>query len=117
MIKTITQELTVNVAQDFFPRLTNRDKNQGDGKHTAEEFRRKYLKQLDNGEAWLNDEPFIILDFKDIIKIGPSFANEAFAYFTQYAKPELILKKILFENITNVKLLIIKQELETGYNQ
>ncbi len=108
---------TVDVGQDFYPRLANRDQKQGDGKHTAIEFRKRFLRELDDESAWKQLDPFIVLDFRHIRKIGPSFANEAFAYFTQYASPEMILKKIKFENLTEVQRSIIQEELEAGYSR
>ena len=106
---------TINVANDFYHRLTNRDKNQGDGRYNAVEFRKTFLNFLDDKDKWLDNKNEVVLDFNGVKKLGPSFANEAFAYFTQYAKPEDIKKKIKFKNITNVKMKIIETELETGY--
>lgn len=105
----------VDVGKDFYHRLANRDKYQGDGEHNAVEFRKKYLKELDNIEAWQNDDIFIVFDFGNVTKIGPSFASEAFAHFAQYADLNKILEKIKFENITKVKELIIINELKAGY--
>lgn len=105
----------IDVGSDFHHRLANRDEKQGDGKFTAVEFRTKYLSIFDNKEVWDNNETLIILDFANVTKLGPSFANEAFAYFTRYAKPNRILEKIQLKNISDVKLLIIKEELESGY--
>ena len=106
---------TIDVGKEFFHRLANRDKKQGDGKYNAEEFRNKYLIQLDSPDKWKNNEEEVILDFQNVKKLGPSFANEAFAYFTKYAKPEQILKKIKIINISNGKLELINVELESGY--
>ena len=106
--------LIVDVGEDFYHRLTNRNKEQGDGKHTAVDFREKYLSDLDDKNAWVNDDVFIELDFSNVTKIGPSFANEAFAYFTQYASPEKILKKISIKNATVLQKMIIKEELESA---
>lgn len=108
---------TVNIGKEFYPRLANRDKLQGDSKHTAAEFRDLFLKDLDNEAAWKSDEPYITLDFSDVKKIGPSFANEAFAYFAKYASPDAIIKKILFNGISNVQRAIIDIELNTGYKK
>jgi len=107
----------VNVGKEFYHRLANRDKRQGDGRHNAEEFRLRYFKELDNKEAWLDDSVFVILDFADVKVVGPSFANEAFAYFTIYATPEQIKKKILFENISVIDTAIIDTELKAGYDR
>jgi len=105
----------INVGIDFYHRLTNRDYNQGDGKHTAAvDFRNKFLKELDSEDAWKNPEKKIILDFKEVKKIGPSFANEAFGYFTKYAEPGTIFKVIEIKNASNVQLEIIKIELDSA---
>lgn len=109
--------MKIDIGTDFYHRLANRDGFQGDGKNTAVEFRNKYLSELDSDIAWKNDNLFIEFDFSNVKKIGPSFANEAFAYFTKYAKPTQILKKIEFTNISKVKRLIIEQELDSGYKR
>lgn len=106
---------TIDVGADYYHRLANRDKQQGDGKWNAVQFRATFLQQLDSKEAWESTEPFITLDFINVKKIGPSFANEAFAYFTKYATPDLVLKKILFINASNVQMSIINTELNAGY--
>jgi len=108
---------TVDVGKEFFAQLTNRDCRQREGKHTAIEFRAKYLSELDSEEAWKGDDVFIELDFQNVIRMGPSWANEVFAYFTQYARPERILKKIRLINISRVKRSIIEQEIETGHTR
>lgn len=108
---------TIDVAKEFYPRLSNRDETQGDGKHTAIEFRERFLKELDAKEAWESTTPFIALDFRDVKKIGPSFANESFAYFTQYARPGDVLNRINFKNLSTVQESIIKSELESGYRR
>lgn len=107
----------IDVGHDFYHRLANRDRSQGDGEHTAEEFRKKYLATLDNEDVWKTSTEPIILDFSNVRKIGPSFANEAFAYFTKYVSPDEIKKRILFENTTSVQRNIIMEELETGYKR
>jgi len=106
---------TVDVGKEFYHRLANRDENQGDGKHTALEFWNKYLSELDKAEAWTTSNEFIVLDFQNVKKIGPSFANEAFGHFMKYTDPNNFLKKIKFINISDVHRLIIKEELEAGY--
>lgn len=105
---------TVDVAEDFHGRLSNRDESQGDGRFTAVEFREKFLKELDNQAAWEDKNPFICFDFKGVTRISPSFASEAFAYFSKYTRPKTILKKITFKNISYVKMLIIEHEVENG---
>lgn len=108
----------INIGKNFHYRLANRDERQGDGKHTAVEFRKKYLKELEEKpHLWKNGEPYIDFDFSEVKVIGPSFANEAFAYFTKNHSPEEIMGKIKFSNISRVKELIIKEELESGYRK
>ena len=108
---------TIDVGKEFYPRLANRDRFQGDGKHTAGEFREKYLSGIDNDDAWKRSDKFIVLDFSNVTKIGPSFANEAFAYFTKYAKPEEILRKIEIINASEVQRSIIEEELRAGFSR
>jgi hypothetical protein len=106
---------TVDVGRDFHHRLANRDTYQGDGRHTAVEFRAKYLSGLDNPETWKDTNPAIVLDFQNVKKIGPSFANEAFGHFMKYTTPQRFLEKVKFINISDVQRIIIKEELESGY--
>lgn len=105
----------IDVGTEFYHRLANRDEKQGDGKHTALEFRKLYLSHLDSLEAWRSPIEPITFDFKNVKKIGPSFASEAFAYFMKYAKPQEFLEKVKFINISDVQFMIIKEELESGY--
>ncbi len=109
--------IKINVGKEFAERLLNRDKNQRDGRNNAEDFRKKYLSDLDKKDSWNNETPYIELDFADVTRIGPSWANEAFAYFTKWAKPETILNKIKIIHITKVKKAIIDVELKTGYKE
>lgn len=103
---------------DFCKRLTNRNKSQGDGEHTAEEFRNSFMSQCLKEDFWTGRE-IITFDFSDVIKIGPSFANEAFAFFM--GKFNVDKKKfnehIKFKNISRVQNLIIQQELDSGYSK
>jgi hypothetical protein len=107
----------IDVGVDFYHRLANRDPYQGDGKYHAVDFRHKYLSELDNEQAWKTHDAFVQLDFSNVKKIGPSFANEAFGYFTKYATPKQILNKIILKNIKKVSLMIIEEELEAGYKK
>lgn len=107
----------VDIGADFYHRLANRDKFQGDGKNTAVEFRDLYLHDLDSADAWKSDDESIVLDFSKVTILIPSFANEAFAYFTKYAPPERILKKIVLRNISKIKAGIIEEELTNGYSR
>ena len=107
---------TIIISKVFSHRLQNRNKHQGDGSFNGEDFRNKYLKNFDNESIWKTpDKDIIILDFEGVTRLGPSWANEVFAYFTQYAKPDLILEKIKIINITQVKFETIKKELDEGY--
>lgn len=107
----------IDVGIDFYHRLANRDQRQGDGRNNAVQFREKYLLELDKNDAWKDDSPYIIFNFANVKIIGPSFANEAFGYFTIYAKPEKILRKLLFEEISAVQKGIIETELQAGYSR
>ncbi len=105
---------TIDVGTVFSPRLTNRDPNQGDGKNTAIEFRTRYLSELDDPQVWLSPTLRIRLDFANVVRLGSSFANEAFGYFVRHARPEAILKVIQFVNTTNVQMTMIEQELRSA---
>lgn len=106
---------TINVGREFYPRLANRNRHQGDGKNNAIEFRTKYMLFLDTPDAWRTEDPVIQFDFVDVKKIGPSFANEAFAYFIKYTTPDTMLKKVLFVNWSRVQEMIVKEELASAY--
>ncbi|MBF0364700.1 MAG: STAS-like domain-containing protein [Oligoflexia bacterium] len=105
----------LNIGQDFGTELTNRDKLQRDGKCSGLEFRQKYLQDIDTENSWQSDEPYIELDFSLVKKLGPSWANEVFAYFAKYATPKKILTKVKIINISRVKESTINVELEKGY--
>ncbi|MCY4283608.1 MAG: STAS-like domain-containing protein [Gammaproteobacteria bacterium] len=107
----------VDVGREFYHRLANRNRYQGDGRYTAEHFRGKYLYDLDKEDAWKDDKISVVFNFENVKKIGPSFANEAFAYFMKYATPKQLKEKIRFKNISGVQELIIEQELESGYSR
>ena len=108
---------TINIGDEFSPSLTNRDGLQRDGTFTGVEFREKYLNELDDEGLWENDEIFVVLDFSNVKRLGPSWANEVFAYFTRFGTPERVLKKIRLDNISRVKMATIKQEIDTGYSK
>jgi hypothetical protein len=109
--------MSIDVGKEFSERLTNRHKYQGDGVNTADEFRNKYLSDFDKKEEWDSGEKEIILDFANVRKIGPSFANEAFAYFMKFTDPTTFKNRIKFINTTKVQMMIITEELEAGYMQ
>ncbi|XDD44693.1 STAS-like domain-containing protein (plasmid) [Leptospira sp. WS60.C2] len=109
--------INIDVGNDFYFRLANRNKFQGDGKYTAEEFRKKYLIDLENEDFWKESTIYITLDFKNVKKIGPSFANEAFAYFMKFTDPKSFLKRVSFKNCSEVQLMIISKELNSGYSK
>lgn len=103
--------------KDFSDFLINRDQYQGDGSFHAVEFRQKYLSNADDIEWWNIKSDVIELDFGGVDTLGPSWANEAFAYFAKYAnKPNDIYKRFRFTNISPVKLALIKREIDSGYN-
>ncbi len=103
---------------DFCKRLTNRNKSQGDGEHTAEDFRKEFMSDCLKENFWTSNQT-ITFDFSDVIKIAPSFANEAFAFFM--GKFNVDKKKfndhIKFIHISRVQNLIIQQELDSGYSK
>lgn len=103
----------IDVGKDFYHRLVNRNHLQGDGQHTAIEFREKYFSDMDEA-WWKSGREQITLDFGNVKTLGPSWANEAFAHFTQFAKPKEILARIKLVNISEVKMQIILNELEAG---
>lgn len=107
--------MAIDVGKDFYHRLANRNKMQGDGRHTAVEFRTKFLGDFDNAKVWGPHGPTIELDFSNVKKIGPSFANEAFAYFTRFTTPETFLRRVVFVNISKIQRMIIEEELRSGY--
>ena len=73
--------MIIDIGNDFFTRLLNRNKSQGDGKNTAIDFRNEYLTELDNSNWWSDESKTIKLDFKNVEVVGPSWANEIFAYY------------------------------------
>lgn len=110
--------IKVDVGKDFYFRLANRNELQGDGTFNAIEFRTKYLSILDSIESWKTLEKEVIFDFSNVKRIGPSFANEAFAYFMRYTNPDNFFKKVEFINIDKeVDLPIIIKELKAGYQE
>jgi hypothetical protein len=109
--------MSINIGKDFHARLANRNKYQGDGTHTAEDFRNKYLLRFDNQKEWNEGAEIITFDFSNVRKIGPSFANEAFAYFMQYTDPKGFYNRIKFINTTKIQGMIIDEELRAGYSK
>lgn len=100
----------------FFHKLLNRNELQGDGKYTAIEFRESFLSELDNDNWWTDKSNKIELDFKNVEVIGPSWANEIFAYYlSKGIKKDLVLQKIICLNLTKTKKIIIERELDQGY--
>ncbi|MBI4356348.1 MAG: STAS-like domain-containing protein [Gammaproteobacteria bacterium] len=110
--------MAIKIAEVFHRRLVNRDDLQGDGKNTAVEFRDKFLKDLDNKDWWDDSSKTIEIDFDGVETLGPSWANEAFAYFTKFnVKPAKFFTKVIFKNISAVKKATVRTEIETGYNK
>lgn len=105
---------TVKIKDEFSDILINRNKLQGDGKFTAQDFRKKFLKDFESKQAWENPNEEIEFDFSGVRKISPSFANEAFAHFLQFTKKSNFYKKIKFSNMSKVQELIINEELTSA---
>jgi hypothetical protein len=111
-----TESRQIDVGSDFYYRLVYRDERLGDRLHNARAFRKKYLIQLDNKDAWEGNPAPVIFDFSNVLTIGPSFASEAFAHFTQYATPQKIRQVIQFINISFVHKTIIDEEIDSGFS-
>ena len=109
--------MIIDVGTAFHNRLANRNRYQGDGRFSAVDFRKRFLSSFDNQEQWKSGELVVELDFANVRKIGPSFANEAFAYFMKYTTPEIFHRRIKLINLTTVQRAIIETELSTGYVQ
>jgi len=105
---------TIDIGKEFSDYLVNRTSLQGDGKDTAVDFRRKFLKDLEDDAWWKDPDSIITLNFKNVKTLGPSWANEVFAHYRKNHETEEILKKIRFEDISNVKREIIEQEIKSG---
>lgn len=103
----------IEIAREFSGYLVNRNPRQGDGSNNGEQFREKFLKDLN--EDWWKSERRLVFDFLGVRTLGPSWANEVFAFYTDKYDRKLILKKFIFENISPVKLEIIHLEIESGY--
>jgi len=108
----------IDVGTAFASRLVNRDHSRGDGKHTAIEFRKQFF--LDSlvvalVGGWLENWKPIVLDFKNVTNISPSFASEAFGPIAAHIDYETFLTKVAFVNISLVQQLIIKEEFEEAY--
>jgi len=114
--KNTKKELTPvhRVSHYFSKELVHRNPK-SDYYFNAIKFRELFLRDLHFSSSWEDDRPYIILDFLFVEKISPSFANEAFAYFTKFAPPERVKNKIKFINISVVKQAIIDLEIEQGY--
>jgi len=107
---------TIKISKEFHHRLVNRDKYQGNGKHTGKMFRDQFLKDLSQ-KTWWNENNTIVLDFEGVTTVGPSWANEVFAFYTSIVdSKEEIFKKIIFENISDVKMETIEEEVGSGYD-
>ena len=102
----------IDIGNVFFRRLLNRNHLQGDGKHTAMEFRDKYLVELDDTSWWKDKTKKIELNFENVEVLGPSWTNEIFTYYLDKGiKPKQILKKIRCSHLSKTKEMIIHMEL------
>ena len=105
----------IDVGVEFNSLLENRNKNQGNGKFHAEEFRDKYLKELEDPAFWQTpEENYITLDFTNVDKIGPSFANEAFGFFMKLTDESTFKKVVIFKNTQPIHDLVINIELNSA---
>lgn len=104
---------TIDIGKEFSSSLVNRNSQQRDGKFSGEEFRDKYLSDLMNPKSWENKEPYITLDFTNVERIGPGWANEVFSNLPFYSVED-VLNKIILKNISKVKLAIIINEIVSG---
>ncbi|HLD99860.1 MAG TPA: STAS-like domain-containing protein [Bdellovibrionota bacterium] len=85
---------------------------------TGVEFREQFLQDLESSEWWSDPKKTLVLDFAGVTRLGPSWANEVFAYYTKdNRKPDEILQKIQLKNISPVKLETIQVELKNGYRR
>jgi hypothetical protein len=101
----------IDVGKEYHHRLADRDIRTSGNPYNAKDFREKYLSELDNSNAWENGYE-IILDFRNVKKIGPGFANEAFGYFSIYTSdPKKILEHIIIINTSEIKMNMIREEL------
>jgi epoxyqueuosine reductase QueG len=100
----------VDIGTEFNTALLYRSSTQGP--NSGEDFRKKYLSRLDNNDAWQwkTSDVFVVLDFKNVEVLSPSFADEAFGYFTKYANNIDIFKRIIV-NIKRIHEEIIKEEV------
>lgn len=108
----------IDVGREFHAELTRRDHNHkgyGLPEYSAVIFREKYLGGLMSPKPWKEVNKHITLDFSNVEILGAAFANEAFAYFTQYASPEHVLLVIDFRGLGRVKESTIRVELDKGY--
>lgn len=109
-------EKIVDVGKEFSENLMFRNSLQGNARFNAQHFRMKFLKELDGAEEWKKDYK-IILDFSNVKRISPGFANEAFADFAKYSKSsEEVLEKIVIRNASEVQYRIILREIKSGFD-
>lgn len=107
---------TIEIAKEFSDYLVNRNERQGDGTKTGVEFRATFLKPLESDEWWNDDKETLVLDFDRVSTIGPSWANEVFAYYTDKHSVGEIRSKILLKNLSPIKKEIVDIEIESGYS-
>jgi len=104
--------IRIDIGKKFSSNLTNRY-----GDYSGKEFRIKFIdEQISHRyDFWHNPQTVITLDFQNVDILHPSFANEAFAYYTKFATPDVIKRVIKFINITQVQMATINVELDEGY--
>lgn len=105
----------IAIADEFSHDLMFRFKKQ-DKKFSAEAFREQFLSALNAQEWWANSNSKIIINFENVDTLTPSWANEAFAYYTKsLANPSQIKERIDFQNLSTIKRQIIEREIQRGY--
>ena len=105
------------VADRFSTWLVNRNKHQGDGTNTAEDFV-DLLCSLGVGEVewWMSRNTELVLDFEGVDTISPGFFNELVWSFSQVGKEDF-LKKFKFINLSPVKKEILELEIERVFKE
>ena len=108
--------MEIALAKDFSDFLINRDEHQNDGADNAVDFRRKFLADLDSKEWWEDATKQVVINFDGVDTLAPSWANEAFAYYTKFC-PDVskVLSKIILKHVNIVHRSIIETEVKSGY--
>lgn len=111
-------KLKIDIGKEFSSILRNRNSKQTDGLNTGESFRTRFLSgDIDTQEWWDDDSKSIEIDFSNVSTLGPSWANEVFAYFTIYnVNFPKIQQKFGFKGLDDLWEEIIEEEVTQGYS-